>query len=260
MNKIISRTASVILQKNTCTNTVNSNALLRHFSMAAFPSRTLPLSDKLTIKVPSMGDSISEGTIVEWTAQIGQAVKVDDVIALIETDKVTIDIKAQVAGVIIKHFAEVEAEVEVGAELYEIDTEAEAEAEEGTGGQEAASASKPDTDADADANATSVHKEETPAIAAAVAVSDDDSTKVRVPSIQFLGKQGWKERRAVQGTSAPVVVPAVETPTKPNAVITLENGDLPSSYGRMPFSEREMEDLGLGGASEAPYATYYGSS
>ena len=250
MNKIISRTASVILQKNTCTSTVNSNALLRHFSMAAFPSRTLPLPDKLTIKVPSMGDSISEGTIVEWTAQIGQAVKVDDVIALIETDKVTIDIKAQVAGVIVKHYAEVEAEVEVGTELYEIDTEA--VAEEGSGVQAAASAP------DADADATSVHKEETPAVAAAVAVSDDDSTKVRVPSIQFLGKKGWKERRGVQGISSPVVA-AVEVPTKPNAVITLENGDLPSSYGRMPFSEREMEDLGLGGASEAPYATYYGS-
>lgn len=239
MNKIISRTASAILQKNSITRTITktrtSNALLRHFSIAAFPARTSPLSDKITIQVPSMGDSITEGTIVEWTAQIGQAVKVDDVVALIETDKVTIDIKAQVDGVIVKHFAEVEGEVEVGAELYEIDTEA-----EGTAVQAAIAH---------DADATSVHQEEPPAVAAASAAaagSDDDSSKVRVPSIHFLGKEGWKGKRL----AAPVV-PVVQIPTKPNAVITLQNGVLPSTYGRMPFSEREMEDLTLGGASEA---------
>ena len=49
----------------------------------------------------------SQGTIVEWTAAIGQAVKADDVVALIETDKVTVDIKADVDGVIVQHFGEV---------------------------------------------------------------------------------------------------------------------------------------------------------
>jgi pyruvate/2-oxoglutarate dehydrogenase complex dihydrolipoamide acyltransferase (E2) component len=44
---------------------------------------------------------------VEWTAAVGQAVKTDDVIALIETDKVTIDIKADMDGVITQHFGSV---------------------------------------------------------------------------------------------------------------------------------------------------------
>jgi pyruvate/2-oxoglutarate dehydrogenase complex dihydrolipoamide acyltransferase (E2) component len=44
---------------------------------------------------------------VEWTAAIGQAVQTDDVIALIETDKVTIDIKADMNGVITQHFGSV---------------------------------------------------------------------------------------------------------------------------------------------------------
>lgn len=48
-----------------------------------------------------------KGTIVEWAADIGQAVKEDDVIVLVETDKVTIDIKAELDGVIVKHFSEV---------------------------------------------------------------------------------------------------------------------------------------------------------
>lgn len=48
-----------------------------------------------------------QGTIVEWTAEIGQAVKDGDVVALVETDKVTIEIKAQVDGVITQRFGSV---------------------------------------------------------------------------------------------------------------------------------------------------------
>jgi 2-oxoglutarate dehydrogenase E2 component (dihydrolipoamide succinyltransferase) len=218
----------------------------------------VPLYDKISIKVPSMGDSISEGTVVEWVAEVGQAVKADDVIALIETDKVTIDIKAQIDGVIVKHFAGVEEEVEVGADLYEIDTDAQATAPEGT------KVSPDDTDA------TSVHQEEgAPAVTAVGNGNETDSDsnidsetdsnsdeKVRVPSIQFLGKRGWMSKRSVQGSVAPVSDPVPSIPMKPHGAITLQNGDLPSSYGRLPFSEREIEDLTLGGAAEAPYDTY----
>jgi pyruvate dehydrogenase E2 component (dihydrolipoamide acetyltransferase) len=48
-----------------------------------------------------------QGTIVEWTASIGQAVKDGDVVALVETDKVTVDIKADIDGVIIQQFGAV---------------------------------------------------------------------------------------------------------------------------------------------------------
>ena len=54
-----------------------------------------------------MGDSITEGTIVEWTAQIGQLVKEGDVVALVETDKVTVDIKAEMDGVVVEQFGDV---------------------------------------------------------------------------------------------------------------------------------------------------------
>jgi pyruvate/2-oxoglutarate dehydrogenase complex dihydrolipoamide acyltransferase (E2) component len=40
-------------------------------------------------------------------AAVGQAVKIDDVVALIETDKVTIEIKAVMDGVISQHFGSV---------------------------------------------------------------------------------------------------------------------------------------------------------
>lgn len=44
---------------------------------------------------------------MEWTAAIGQAVKEGDVIALVETDKVTVDIKAEIDGVIVDQFGAV---------------------------------------------------------------------------------------------------------------------------------------------------------
>jgi pyruvate/2-oxoglutarate dehydrogenase complex dihydrolipoamide acyltransferase (E2) component len=38
---------------------------------------------------------------------VGQAVKEDDVVALIETDKVTVEIKAEMSGVVVDHFGAV---------------------------------------------------------------------------------------------------------------------------------------------------------
>lgn len=49
--------------------------------------------------------------------------KADEVIAIIETDKVSVDINAASDGVIGKYFAEIGDTVEVGAQLYEIDPE-----------------------------------------------------------------------------------------------------------------------------------------
>ena len=76
--------------------------------MASFASPTSPLLDQIEINVPTMGDSITEGTIVEWVAQVGQYVKDGDVVALVETDKVTVDIKAERDGVVVEHFGEVD--------------------------------------------------------------------------------------------------------------------------------------------------------
>ena len=76
-------------------------------SLSSFASRTLPTLDQIDINVPTIGDSITEGTIVEWTVQVGQLVKEGDVVALVETDKVTVDIKAEMDGVLVEQFGEV---------------------------------------------------------------------------------------------------------------------------------------------------------
>lgn len=73
-----------------------------------------------------MGDSISEGTIEEFVKNPGDFVNEDEILARIETDKVTVDIAAPKAGVIVKYMADIGDTVEVGADFYQIDTDGKA--------------------------------------------------------------------------------------------------------------------------------------
>jgi biotin carboxyl carrier protein len=51
------------------------------------------------VPLESLGDSITTATIVEWHKKPGEAVAVDEMIATVDTDKVSVDIKAKAAGV-----------------------------------------------------------------------------------------------------------------------------------------------------------------
>jgi 2-oxoglutarate dehydrogenase E2 component (dihydrolipoamide succinyltransferase) len=71
-----------------------------------------------TQTVPPMGDSITEGELKNWAKGIGEHVAVDDLVAVIETDKVAVEIRAQEAGVIKERFAEEGSTVSVGSPLF----------------------------------------------------------------------------------------------------------------------------------------------
>lgn len=73
-----------------------------------------------------MGDSITEGVVESYVKNVGEFVAADEVVARIETDKVTVDILSQHAGVITKYFAEEGDVIEVGGQFLEIDTDAKA--------------------------------------------------------------------------------------------------------------------------------------
>ena len=52
------------------------------------------------LKVPSVGESITEVQIGEWLKSVGDHVKKDEVLVMIETDKVTVELPAPIAGVL----------------------------------------------------------------------------------------------------------------------------------------------------------------
>jgi len=71
-----------------------------------------------------MGDSITEGTIASVAKKVGDYVALDEVVVEIETDKVTVEVRAAYAGVITELFAKEGDNVAVGAALVNIDTAA----------------------------------------------------------------------------------------------------------------------------------------
>ena len=87
------------------------------------------------VKVPTLGESVSEATIGQWLKQPGEAVALDEPIASLETDKVAIEVNAPVAGVLSQHLAAVGDTVTVSAIIAVI--------EEGAAGAAAPKAAAP---------------------------------------------------------------------------------------------------------------------
>lgn len=69
------------------------------------------------IRVPELGESITEATIAQWYKKPGDAVAVDEPLCELETDKVTIEVPAQSAGVLSEVMVAEGDTVEVGALL-----------------------------------------------------------------------------------------------------------------------------------------------
>jgi 2-oxoglutarate dehydrogenase E2 component (dihydrolipoamide succinyltransferase) len=90
--------------------------------------------------IPEVGESITEGVLVEWSQAEGAVVAVEDPLLVLETDKITMSITAEHAGQLHRMVAEGET-VEVGQVVATIDTDvAEAAAAAPTGEDAAASA------------------------------------------------------------------------------------------------------------------------
>jgi 2-oxoglutarate dehydrogenase E2 component (dihydrolipoamide succinyltransferase) len=73
------------------------------------------------ILVPTLGESVTEATVSQWLKQEGEAVKADEPIVELETDKVTLEVNAPSDGVITKITVAAGESVGVGATLGELE-------------------------------------------------------------------------------------------------------------------------------------------
>jgi 2-oxoglutarate dehydrogenase E2 component (dihydrolipoamide succinyltransferase) len=89
------------------------------------------------VKMPELGESITEGTITRWIKQEGDRVEADEPLFEVSTDKVDTEVPSPVAGVLKTIKVQADETVEVGAELaiIEQDGEAGGDAEGDEGGQ-----------------------------------------------------------------------------------------------------------------------------
>lgn len=69
------------------------------------------------VKVPTLGESVSEATVGQWLKQPGEAVALDEPIASLETDKVAVEVPSPVAGVMGQQLVKEGDTVLVGAVL-----------------------------------------------------------------------------------------------------------------------------------------------
>ena len=85
------------------------------------------------IKVPALGESVTEATVARWLKQPGDVVAMDDPLVELETDKVTLEVNAPAAGTLTEVVAGEGSNVAVGAVLGRI----------GEGGAKATASAKP---------------------------------------------------------------------------------------------------------------------
>jgi 2-oxoglutarate dehydrogenase E2 component (dihydrolipoamide succinyltransferase) len=69
------------------------------------------------IKVPTLGESVTEATVAKWFKKVGDSVAADEPVVELETDKVTVEVRAETAGTLSQIVADAGAEVAVGAVL-----------------------------------------------------------------------------------------------------------------------------------------------
>jgi len=80
----------------------------------------MAVNTTVEVVMPAMGDSVSEGSILEWHKQEGDEVSEDETLVEISTDKVDAEVPAPISGTVVKIHASEGDTVHVGAVLAEI--------------------------------------------------------------------------------------------------------------------------------------------
>jgi 2-oxoglutarate dehydrogenase E2 component (dihydrolipoamide succinyltransferase) len=136
------------------------------------------------IRVPTLGESVTEATIGKWFKQPGDVVAADEPLVELETEKVTIEVPAPAAGVLSEIVAKDGETVAIGALLGQID--------QGAGARAAASKSAEPEKATPPSKAVSTPAPQVPkAAAAAIPLA---------PSVRRLGAESGIVPESVPGT------------------------------------------------------------
>jgi 2-oxoglutarate dehydrogenase E2 component (dihydrolipoamide succinyltransferase) len=180
------------------------------------------------VVVPNLGESITEGTITTWLVEVGEAVDIDQPLLELETDKVTAELPAPIAGVLVeKKFADGD-DVNVGAVVGVLDATA-------------AATTEPAKAAPAKAAPEPV-AEMPPQSAHAPPARPDDAPKM-MPAAQYLAKELGLDPASIAGsgkggriTKGDVLAASAveEAPSSTLASMTAVNLDLPSLHASEP--------------------------
>src|SRR5687768_15639692 len=80
----------------------------------------MAVNTTIQVTLPAMGESVTEGTVLEWHKQEGDTVEADETLVEVSTDKVDAEVPAPTSGTVVKIHAAEGDTVQVGALLAEI--------------------------------------------------------------------------------------------------------------------------------------------
>ena len=176
---------------------------------------------EVSVVLPALGESVTEGVITRWLKSVGEAVEADEPLVEISTDKVDTEIPAPVSGTLAAIAADTDATVEVGAEIARISTGASAPAPVAPApAAPAPEASAPEAGApDADSSDSNAGAYVTPLVRRLAAQHDIDLSTVTGSGV------GGRIRKAdvlaaVEargGTTAQPAQPSLQQPASPAA-------------------------------------------
>lgn len=103
------------------------------------------------IKLPDVGEGVAEAELVEWPVEVGDVVRVDDVVAVVMTDKASVEIPTPVEGRIAWLGGEVGDTLAVGSDLIRIEVEGDGNVAAGDSASEVPPAARAEPNAAAQA-------------------------------------------------------------------------------------------------------------
>jgi pyruvate/2-oxoglutarate dehydrogenase complex dihydrolipoamide acyltransferase (E2) component len=78
------------------------------------------MSETISVYLPDLGDSVDEALLVEWSVAVGDLITSGQTVAIIETDKVTLDLPAERDGRVTSLQVAAGSILEPGALLYQL--------------------------------------------------------------------------------------------------------------------------------------------
>ena len=143
------------------------------------------------VKMPALGESVTEGTVVRWLKEVGEEIAVDEPLLEVSTDKVDTEVPSPVAGTLQKIFVQEDEEAEVGAAIAVIGSGAPSDASPAPAAPAAESASP----------APKAEQSTAPAAAASETVSSSGNAQAYVtPIVRKLASDNGIDLSSVKGS------------------------------------------------------------
>ena len=185
------------------------------------------------IVVPTLGESVSEATVAKWLKKAGDAVKKDETLVELETDKVSVEVSAPEAGVLEDIVATEGATVEIGALLGRL-------------GEGAGASAKPEPKPEAKADAKPQPKPAAKAEAPKPPSRGDSGAKQAPPSVQRIAAEGGvdmsnmsgsgRDGRLTKSDALSIIEQRAQAPANQNAHPPLQTRVISDREERVPMT------------------------